>query len=219
MIDVNKINVTAHAGCMNTAMDSIESIESGIKNGADIIEVDVNIDKDKNIVLSHDLLQDSREYIPFYMVLEIMEKNRNILLNIDVKNTAVLPRLKNMISRYKLSDSIFLTGLTFNDIAENEEDLKGIHYLVNLEDSDIKSMHAKKLINKLKEMNAEGININHEFVTSELAAVFKEEKIILSVWTIDNVEYMDRAISLGVNSITTRNIDLLMDRIAESRKV
>lgn len=219
MIDVNKINVTAHAGCMNTAMDSIESIEAGIKNGADIIEVDVNIDKDKNIVLSHDLLQDSREYIPFYMVLEIMEKNRNILLNIDVKNTAVLPRLKNMISRYKLSDSIFLTGLTFNDIAENEEDLKGIHYLVNLEDSDIKSMHAKKLINKLKEMNAEGININHEFVTSELAAVCKEEKIILSVWTIDNVEYMDRAISLGVNSITTRNIDLLMDRIAESRKV
>lgn len=219
MIDVNKINVTAHAGCMNTAMDSIESIESGIKNGADIIEVDVNIDKDKNIVLSHDLLQDSREYIPFYMVLEIMEKNRNILLNIDVKNTAVLPRLKNMISRYKLSDSIFLTGLTFNDIAENEEDLKGIHYLVNLEDSDIKSMHAKALINKLKEMNAEGININHEFVTSELAVVCKEEKIILSVWTIDNVEYMDRAISLGVNSITTRNIDLLMDRIAESRKV
>lgn len=219
MIDVNKINVTAHAGCMNTAMDSIESIEAGIKYGADIIEVDLNIDKNKNLVLSHDLPEEDIEYVQFYMVLEIMKKHKNVLLNIDVKSTAVLSRLKDMISRYKLSDSVFLTGLTFNDIAENKEELKGIHYLVNLEDSDIKSIHAERLMDKLKEMNAEGININHELVTSEFAAVCKEGKIILSVWTIDNVEYMDRAISLGVNSITTRNIDLLRDRIAESRKV
>lgn len=217
MIDYSKINITAHAGCMDTRMDSIESLEAAVKYGADIIEVDLNIDKNKNLVLSHDLPEEGIDYIQFYMVLEIMKKHRNILLNIDVKNSDVLSKLNNMISRNKLSESIFLTGLTFNDIEENREELKGIHYLVNLEDSDIKNINGERLIHKLREMNAEGININYELLTYELAALCKEERIILSVWTIDNIIDMDKAISLGVNSITTRRIDLLRGRIAENR--
>lgn len=219
MIDYNKINITAHAGCMDTKMDSIESLEVAIKYGADIIEVDLNIDKNKNLVLSHDLPKEDIEYTQFYMVLEVMKKHKNILLNIDVKNTAVLSKLKDIILRNELSESVFLTGLTFNDIAENKEELKGINYLVNLEDSDIKNMDAERLIDKLKELNVKGININHEILTSELVAICKKGKIILSVWTIDNITYMDKAINLGVNSITTRRIDLLRDRIAENRTV
>ena len=97
MINECKINITAHAGCMNTNMDSIEAVKAGIKHGADIIEIDLNIDKDNNLVLSHGVPKEDVEYPKFMMVLEKIQNQKNILLNIDIKDTVMLGRLNNVI--------------------------------------------------------------------------------------------------------------------------
>jgi glycerophosphoryl diester phosphodiesterase len=62
MFDEDRINITAHAGCMGIEMDSLEAVEAGIKYGADIIEIDLNIDENQTLVLCHDhILKDFLE--------------------------------------------------------------------------------------------------------------------------------------------------------------
>lgn len=215
MINDYKINITAHAGCMDTRMDSIESIEAGIEFGADIIEIDLNVGKDNNLILSHDIPKEEIEYPKFKMVLEMMKNQKDILLNADVKNPAMLRWLKNVISEYELLDRVFLTGLTLQDIISNKEFLNGLHYFVNIGISDLGNIKLEKLLNELENLNVLGININHGLVTSELVAACKERKMITSVWTVDNEEDMKKIIGFNVNSITTKRLDVLKNKISE----
>lgn len=215
MINNYKINITAHAGCMNTRMDSIESVEAGIKYGADIIEIDLNVDKDSKLVLSHDILKQGIEYPEFKRVLEMIKNQKDILLNVDVKNTVMIRWLKNVISAYELLDRVFLTGLTLDDIILNKEFLNGINYFINIEIFDLENIQPEKLINELDALNVLGININHKLVTPELITACKEKKMLIFVWTVDEVEDMEKLIEFKVNSITTNRVDVLKNKISE----
>lgn len=215
MINECKINITAHAGCMNTNMDSIESVKAGIKHGADIIEIDLNIDKENNLVLSHGVPQEGVEYPEFKIVLEKIKNQKNVLINMDIKNTTMLGWLKNVILESKILDRIFLTGLTYNDIISNKEFLHGLNYFINLEISDIKNCELEKLIDILETLDVLGINIDYRLVTPELIFACKERKLFTSVWTVDDVYEMEKLIKLKVNCITTNKIDVLKNKISE----
>ena len=212
-----KINITAHAGCMNTSMDSIEAIETGIKYRADIIEIDLNIDKNSNLVLSHDIPKEDVEYPQFKSVSDIIKSQKDILLNIDIKNTIILRWLKNVLFEYNLLDRVFLTGLTYNDLLDNKKFLQGINCFVNVESSDIENIGFGKLIDKLETLKIVGINIDYNLVNEEIISVCKERKFLTSVWTVDDPENMEKMIKLKVNSITTNRIDILMEKISEMK--
>ncbi|WP_294377949.1 glycerophosphodiester phosphodiesterase [uncultured Clostridium sp.] len=222
MIKEDRINITAHAGCMNTKMDSIESVESGIKNGADIIEIDLNI-KDGRLILSHDIPKDNMEYEKFEKVLDIMNKYGNAELNIDVKDVSVLEALKDMILKYELMDRIFLTGLTYENISDNKEKLYGFRYLVNLDESDLKrifiSGNSRNLddfgLKKISDSKAIGVNLNYKLISSdiEIAEEFRKRDFQVHVWTVDKLEDMKKLLKYNINSITTNKVDLLKECI------
>lgn len=44
--------ITAHTGCMNTEENSLDSIKTGIENGANIVEFDLYFTKDGEPVLA-----------------------------------------------------------------------------------------------------------------------------------------------------------------------
>jgi glycerophosphoryl diester phosphodiesterase len=46
--------ITAHSGCMNTLDNTLESVETGLRLGADVVEEDIRVTKDGIPVLSHD---------------------------------------------------------------------------------------------------------------------------------------------------------------------
>ena len=46
--------ITAHSGCEETEIDSMESIELALEYGADAIEVDVRVDQNKELRISQD---------------------------------------------------------------------------------------------------------------------------------------------------------------------
>lgn len=213
MINKHKINITAHAGCMNTNMNSMESVKAGIKYGADIIEIDLNIDKDNNLILSHGKPKEDFEYVKFKEILKIIKSQKNILLNLDIKNTIILRFMKNLLLEYELLDRVFLTGLTYNDIIKNKEFLQGLNYFINLEVLD-KNIEFEKLMDRLEELNVLGINIAYNLATPELISVFKERKFLISVWTVDDSYNMDKLIRFKVNSITTNRVDILKNKIS-----
>lgn len=221
MINEDKINITAHAGCMGTKMDSIEAVEEGIKYGADIIEIDLNIDANGNLVLCHDKPKEFEKYLRLEEVFEIIKREETVLLNVDIKDTKVLAKLNNTILDFGLKDRVFSTGLDYQSLIDNMEILKGTNYFINL---GIPKLNITKLSNKeylvglleeLESLDILGININYRLVTPELINACKERKMMSSVWTVDDNENMKIMIALQVNSITTKRVDVLKDLISE----
>lgn len=219
MINKSKICITAHAGCMDTRMDSIESIEAAIKYAADIIEIDLNICENGNLILSHNIPEEFEEYPKLNRVLDLIKIQKDMLLNIDVKNIEVLKQLKNSILEYELSDRVFLTGLHLKDIINNTESLEGVNYFINIELPDVQNTELMNFIEELKKLNTLGININYKFVTKELVAACKEKDLMISVWTVDDTFQMDRMINFKVNSITTKRIDILKNKLSEMESI
>ncbi|AGK99327.1 glycerophosphodiester phosphodiesterase [Clostridium pasteurianum] len=221
MINENKINITAHAGCMGTEMDSIEAVEEGIKYGADIIEIDLNIDSNGNLVLCHDKPKEFEKYLRLEEVLEIIKREEAVLLNIDVKDAKVLDKLNSIILDFSAENKVFFTGLDYKCIIDNKKILEGTNYFINLgiPKLNITRLRDKEylvgLLDELESLNIMGININYRFVTSELINACKERKMMSSVWTVDDNENMKRMIALEVNSITTKRVDVLKNLISE----
>lgn len=219
VINENRINLTAHAGCMGTKMDSIESVETGIKYGADIIEIDLNIDERGMFVLSHDRPKTGGKYPVLEEVLKIIKSEENVILNIDIKNIKALSRLNRIVLEYGINHRIFLTGIDFKNLVRNKEILKESNYFINLDESKLDKTKLKdknyleQLFNELRKLNIMGININYKFVTPEIINICKEKKILSSVWTVDDVEEMKKLINLKVNSITTKEVKLLWDLV------
>ncbi|MBC2581502.1 glycerophosphodiester phosphodiesterase [Clostridium sp. DJ247] len=221
MISENRINITAHAGCMGTTMDSIEAVEVGIKYGAHIIEIDLNIDESGNLVISHDKPKVEVKYSNVDEVLEIIKKEQEVLLNIDIKDAKLLGKLNRTILEYGIKDRVFFTGIDFQCILDNEEALRGTNYFINLgaPKLDITQLNNKEylieLFNELESLNIMGINVNYRLVTPEIINVCKEKRMLSSVWTVDDIQDMKRMINLNVSSITTKRVDVLKSLISE----
>ena len=177
------IKITAHAGCMGTDMDSIESLEVGIKYGAHI--------------------------------LEIMEANKEVMLNIDIKDVAVIPKLNKLIYDYNLKERTYYTGINYFQLLKNEELLIGQNYFVNLEPPKLQlteinnKAYLLDLIQELQRLGIMGINIYYKLATKELIEVCREKGLLSSVWTVDEEEDMKTFIGRKVNSITTKNVEAL----------
>lgn len=213
-MEKNKINITAHAGCMNTEMDSLESIREGIKNQADIIEIDLNEDEEEELILSHNVPKGDVQYKKFEEALELI-KEQNVLLNIDVKKMEVIEKANEIISEYDIENKTFFTGINFKNLIENMDKLVGKSYFINLEPPklDISKIHSKLYLNELmmeiRNLKVIGVNIFYELASVELVEACRDNGLLCSVWTVDEVSEMEKMINLKVNSITTKKVDVL----------
>ncbi|HOW06577.1 MAG TPA: glycerophosphodiester phosphodiesterase [Flexilinea sp.] len=105
--------ITAHSGCDDTPMNSLESVFSGIHNRADIIEVDVRADKNGKLILSHNLDQERiyAGHAELTQVMEMIRTNKSVCLNCDIKETEIIPSVLESAEQYQLSkDRIYLSG-------------------------------------------------------------------------------------------------------------
>jgi glycerophosphoryl diester phosphodiesterase len=105
--------ITAHSGCEGTPVDSIESVESGILYEADIIEVDVRADKNGKLVLSHN--RDEQQLYSgstgLTQVFELIQIEKRICLNCDIKETKIIPNLLETARQYGITeDRLYLSG-------------------------------------------------------------------------------------------------------------
>ena len=214
-MNINKINITAHAGCMGTDMDTIDSLNTGIRYGADILEIDLNLDNSGELVLCHDKPRIEKNYEEFNNVLEIMETNKEVILNIDIKDVAAIDKLNKVICGCNLKERIYYTGINYFQILDNIELLAGQNYFVNLEPPKLKLSeinnreYLSELAEELLEQGVMGINIYYKLATEELIEVCREKGLLSSVWTVEEEKDMKILINRKVNSITTKNVDVL----------
>ena len=199
---------TAHTGCVGTPANSLESIDVAVEHGADIVEFDLNFTTDGRAVLSHDAPKGNE--ISLDEAFRKIATIENLLVNVDVKTTAHLELVKPLAEKHGILDRIFYTGITKEMVEDAKKKSPGITYYLN---TNVRRFQTKKylakLVGEVRECGAVGINFNKKSATKKLVGFFRENGLLVSIWTANNEKDCLRLLSLSPDNITTRRPDII----------
>ena len=104
--------ITAHSGCEGTERDSLQSIDEALRLGADVIEVDVRMDEQDVLRISHDRLT-AAEYAVKPTLSDVFSKiiQTPLKINLDIKEQRSLYPALDLAEKFGLKpDRLILTG-------------------------------------------------------------------------------------------------------------
>ena len=209
MSNTRPYTITAHTGTMGTPDNSLESIETGIKNGADIVEIDLNFFGGIP-VLSHNAPKGGE--VLFEDALKVLAQDDTVKMNIDVKNTFDLKLVEELVIKYGLLDRVFFTGISKDFVPAVKEQCRSITYYLNLNQKiplSGKKNHYEYVANLVKEHGAIGLNSFFACINKGLVDYLHSEGLLVSGWTANTETQMKNLIKKGVDNITTRRPDIL----------
>lgn len=200
-----KPTVTWHAGAMDTQPNTLESIELATKNNAEIIEIDVTFRPDGTPVIIHSDSPAQNEGILLEEAIKILSKG-NSRVNLDLKSTANLPAVDEIITRYQMMSRAFYTGVFegwIDTVRANSTIPFYLNYPIN------ETENAQTVADKAKKLGVIGINSNFNGVTKEFVDNIHNNGLEVSLWTANTEEEMLRCIVTNPDNITTKRPDLL----------
>ena len=203
--------VTCHAGAYHTKANSLESVEAAVNNGAKVIEFDVSFRPDGTPVIIHDSSPKANEGVLFSEAVDIIAKTDECLINLDIKSTANLAAVDEIIRKKGLFDRVFYTGV-FADWVDAVKSSSSIPYYLNHPISDTEASDeaaAQAVADKAKSLGAFGINSNFRNATPLFVEKMRENDLLVSLWTVNNAHDMVRVLKLRPDNITTKKPHLM----------
>ena len=200
---------TAHTGCMGTEDNSLESIEVGVENGAQIVEFDVRYYK-QNPVLAHD--EPKGDEVTLKEAFLKVKEYENLKVNVDIKSTEHLEKVQIIAEETGVSDRIFFTGIEESDADIVKKTCPDVQYYLNVDVLSPRKQSEEyllSLVEKIKSCGAVGINFNKVKATQELVDIFHENGLLVSIWTVNEEKDMFKILYFAPDNITTRNPDVL----------
>lgn len=204
--------VTAHTGCLGTAPNTVDAMEKGVKAGADIVEFDLNFDKNGEPVLSHNEPEEGAVHLR--EAFKFLAEHKNIKANVDVKDTSNLGTVAKYAKEYGVSDRIFFTGIFAKDVSAVERLCPQIPYYLNYSVSlngNNDEAYISHIVETVKNSGAIGININYKTASKQLANAFRAEGLLVSLWTVNSKCGFYKVLKLRPDNITTKRPDILCD--------
>lgn len=207
---MKKPTVTWHAGAMDTEPNTIESIELAIVNNAEIIEIDVTFRPDGTPVIIHADTPAENEGILLEEAIKVLSKGK-CRVNLDIKSTANLPSVDEIINRYQMMSRVFYTGV-FEDWVETVRADSAIPFYLNHSVSEAEATStaaARAVADKAKTLGVIGINSNFNGASGMFVDVIHQNSLEVSLWTANTEEEMLEALGMKPDNITTKRPDLL----------
>ena len=106
--------ITAHSGCEESEIDSLDSINIALDCGADAVEIDVRVDRNGELRISHNEVT-QEEYSKKLTLRQVFEyiRNTNLIVNCDLKEQAALYKTLEEAEKCGISsDRLILSGCT-----------------------------------------------------------------------------------------------------------
>lgn len=230
----------AHRGASEYAPENtISSFRKAIELGANGIELDLQITKDKQIVIFHDKLIDKKsngigkiedytyeelKMLDFGSWFDKSYKNEHIVLfedfakeffskdltfAIEIKVLGIEQSVLDIINKYKKHDNIYISSFEF-------ETLKNISKI----DNNIKiSWLVDKIdddkINKLVNISGNQICPNANKVSKSDIKLARRNDLSVRLWGISNEEIMNKVYNLDIDGMTVNFPDKLKKLIEE----
>ncbi|AHV95574.1 glycerophosphodiester phosphodiesterase [Paenibacillus sabinae] len=222
--------ITAHTGCMNTPDNSLLSIETGLANGADIIEDDIRVTRDGVPVLSHDdavRLADGSMGSLSHMTISELYENLSIpvvkleqalhlvrctgkTMNLDLKTDECIEPVSELVKRLGLIDRVFLSGCEADRARKAKHSNARLRKLLNV--NAVRFLAGDfteavlQTVQDAKSAGCFGINVPYRLVEPYLLEKAAEYGLQIYIWTVDEEKDMRLYAGMGVHSITTRNV-------------
>jgi large subunit ribosomal protein L4 len=73
--------------------------------------------------------------------------------------------------------------------------------------------YIRSLVSDVKRLGAVGINLRFKAVSKKMVDIFRQEGLMVSVWTVNNEKDMRKVLPLGCDNITTRQPSMLLEII------
>jgi len=232
--------VTAHTGCMGHPDHSLASLRAALAIGADVYEDDIRVTRDGGLVLAHDdevALAEGRtgrlsdmtlaeldeqtveDRLPLASVLRWI-KETGKTMNLDIKSAACLEPLAEMLTRMEMADQAFFSGCEYPVALEADRSARQFRKLLNVNiDSFLTSPYAEAVDRACDEGRAArcfGLNVPYQLIRPEFMDAAKRAGLAVFVWTVSDPSEMRRMASMGVDSITTRDVAALLAVKAET---
>lgn len=208
------------------------AFEKAVEAGADGIETDVHVTKDGTIVICHDEKLDRTtngtgfikdcsyrelskldaglgEKIPTLVQLLDYIRNKNIILNIELKNNVIDYRnfeikVIDEVYKYKLQDRVILSSFNHNSMKKvkvyDKRIKTGLLYGLPIHEPQ---KYAKK-------MGADALHPLFSLVMDEnMVNIIKKEHVLINSYTVNEKKHMIKMIELGMDGIITNYPDIL----------
>ena len=220
---MTKTMITAHSGCEGTPDNSMAHILKGIELGADCIEIDINMDAQGAMWLTHNLLEDYSNCVPLDEALRVIYES-GLVINCDLKAENLLyPVLEAAEAAGFQREKLAFSGSVNVDLLKKDPSIaKRARIFLNLEqiyphlpydkpqnreeEGVYFDAHVEEIAALIKEVGAECINPSYRMMPTERIQLALDHGIQLSLWTIN--EDVDQAIYLqeDLANVTTRNV-------------
>lgn len=208
---------TAHAGALNTVPNTKESVLAGLACvGGGVIEVDVRFSPDGAPILTHDAAPDESAFL-----LEdcfALARDYDARINLDLKEAdGNVPEIRRLAEQYGMLDRVFFTGIRAKDVPCVCE--YGVPYYLNVYPGALMARlpgATRRLARKAKALGAVGLNLPYRWTTPALVKAARAEALEVSAWTVDKPADMRRLLALGVDNITTKQPETLIQLIVDS---
>lgn len=231
--------MTAHTGCMGHPDHSLISLDAAMELGADIYEDDIRVTCDGQLVLAHDdqvslhgggkgsvlamswkELQD--EAISPPLLLEtLLSRVREVglTMNLDLKTMTCLEPLAALIHRLEMVEQVFLSGCGYSAALQAQLVAPQLHKLLNIDADRFRTLsYARAVAHTCADSRATGcfgLNVPYELVRPEMLEEAHSQGLVVYVWTVSEAKEMRRLASMGVDAITTRELDTFLSVRAE----
>ncbi len=141
--------------------------------------------------------------------------NPNGLINVEVKSYSkewqdLVYQVLEITNQHPLNQSIIYSSFHHDAVALMKEmapDIKvGLLFEGSLERADYQ---------RIVDMNAYSVHINHEFLTSELVEACHGHGLKVAVWTVDSIADLRRCIDENVDMIISNHLDHALQALGQ----
>lgn len=192
--------VTAHTGPGIIKMNSMTSLRYSLRSGADIVELDLDLNSDGVAVMAHGEPDKARATLEDGFAL--IAKYRDIKVNVDVKNRNAVPQAQKLAIKYGILDRIFYTGLGEDGVTFVKENSPLVPCYLNSTPSSDPS-ECERLCEKAVSLGAIGLNFSYHDYSPEIAAAAHAHGLLLSVYTVNSIRDLRMCLKYDIDNITT----------------
>ncbi|SDT32665.1 glycerophosphoryl diester phosphodiesterase [Paenibacillaceae bacterium GAS479] len=226
--------IAAHTGCGKAPDNTMESFMEGIHSGADIVEVDVRATKDGVAVLLHDdspLLhthtysqliqpeimtqlnpeQSEHSIVRLDEVLRVA-KSYEIKLNLDIKSLDSIEATMRTVQEMESQNQIYITGSSKGIPQQypGTEVLMNTPYTLPSQYEEHYTEFTEEICQRALQAGYLGLNMNFRTCRKEAIDAAHAKGLIVWVYTVNEPEDLNTYIELGVDAITTRRPEALI---------
>lgn len=176
------------------------------------IEVDVRMNRERQLVLHHDILDEKQGYVSLEDVFAYIAREKSpIRINCDLKETGLEDAVYGLADKYALWPQVELSGTVACSYLSKWSN----QILMNIENGMDDSFHGEHIgrwgenvlleaLVKLSRSHARVININHQLFTDAVQEKGKQLALEFSLWTVNDLNAIGNYEKENIYNITTR---------------